>query len=44
MSQKNQARHPKNRQTVVLAASNGMSVPSQKRKEDAQQEIYLNRI
>ncbi len=44
MSPKKQARNSANRETLMLAAGNGVSVPSAKRKEDAQQAIYLNRI
>jgi len=45
MSQKNEVRHRSKCQitaktTVTLASS----VPSQKRKEDAKQTLYLNRI
>jgi hypothetical protein len=49
MSQKNQVRYQSNCQEVietpvVIAAGSGKDVPSQKRKEDAKQTLYLNRI
>ena len=49
MSQKNEARHRSNchiavETTVALAAGSSSNVPSQKRKEDAKQALYLNRI
>jgi len=48
MQQKNEARHQTNYQvaieTTVTLEENESNVPSQKRKEDAQQILYLNRI
>jgi hypothetical protein len=49
MSQQKQARHNTNlriavESTVTLADGNKPKVPSQKRKEDAKQTLYLNRI
>jgi hypothetical protein len=49
MSQKNQVRHRSNCSVAVetmatLADCSKPKVPSQKRKEDAKQTLYLNRI
>ncbi|MCL4430526.1 MAG: hypothetical protein M1167_07210 [Chloroflexi bacterium] len=49
MSQKKQVRHQSNcpvavETTVTLADISKPDVPSQKRKEDAKQTLYLNRI
>ena len=46
MSQKNQARHQmKVESTAVIAAECiNQNVPSKKRKEEAKQALYLNRI
>ena len=49
MSQKNQVRHQSNcpvavETTVALANTGSSNVPTQKRKEDAKQTLYLNRI
>jgi hypothetical protein len=49
MSQKNEARHLSNCQiatesTVIATDVSTLNVPSRKRKEDAKQILYLNRI
>jgi hypothetical protein len=47
MAQKNDAKHISPftvKATVPRANSGRLNVPLQKRKEDAKQEIYLNRI
>ncbi len=49
MSHKNYVRHRSNchvavETTVTLADGGSKNVPSQKRKEDAKQTLYLNRI
>ena len=49
MSQKNEVRHRSNcpiavETTVTLADSSKPNVPVPKRKEDAKQTLYLNRI
>ncbi len=44
MSPKKQVRKSTKRKAIVLEASNGSSMPPEKRKEDAKQAIYLNRI
>jgi hypothetical protein len=48
MQQKNEARHCSNYQvaieTSVTVEENKPEVPSQKRKEDAKQILYLNRV
>lgn len=49
MSQKNEVRHSSNchvtvETTVALANSGRSNVPLQKRKEEAKQALYLNRI
>jgi hypothetical protein len=49
MSQKNEVRHCTNCQitantTVTLADGNSSNVPLQKRKEEAKQALFLNRI
>ena len=49
MSQKNEVRHRANCQitaktTVTLADGSSSNVPAPKRKEDAKQTLYLNRI
>jgi hypothetical protein len=49
MSQKNEARHLSNCQiaaesTVIATDVSTLNVPSRKRKEDAKQSLYLNRI
>jgi hypothetical protein len=49
MSQQNEVRHRSTCQitakpTVTLADGRKPNVPSQKRKEDAKQTLYLNRI
>ncbi|MCL4429682.1 MAG: hypothetical protein M1167_02910 [Chloroflexi bacterium] len=45
MSQQNQVRHRKiTAQTAATADAGNQKVPSKKRKEDAKQTLYLNRI
>jgi hypothetical protein len=49
MSQKNEVRHPVNCQitaqtTDISAQGSSSNVPLQKRKEDAKQTLYINRI
>lgn len=48
MSQKNESRQrsncPKTVETTVVLADGSINVPAQKRKEDAKQTLYLNRI
>ena len=49
MSQNDKARHPSNCQmaaesAVITTEGNTSNVPTQKRKEDAKQILYLNRV